>query len=158
FTELSVYKEEDFGPKDLKRFRAVKAWKTGQTDLASLGKFDDNDQHYIAALRTLEVVQSENPRFDRQLAEQRRALSNIVHNKAVLIGFTATGNQDAVTTSLHPRCPGVVTHGAIFNAIITGHVWTVAPEWLTVVFIVALGWITAIIAWKFSPLGAFLIT
>ncbi len=112
----------------------------------------------VRAIDAMKNFDRERIRLNDQLVNQRQALRRAVNGKAVLIGWTATGHQDAVPTSLHSQCPGVVAHGAIFNAIITRHFWTVAPRWITIALTIALGIITAAIAWRFSPLGAFLIT
>ncbi len=121
-------------------------------------KFTENERLFINAVKTIENVRRENLQFKQQLDSQIKSLRDQVNGKAVLVGFTATGNQDAVPTSMHGSCPGVVTHGAIFNAIVSNHFWRVAPEWITVAFAISLGLITAAVAWRFSPLRAFWIT
>ena len=43
------------------------------------------------------------------------------------MGGIATSLLDLRPTSLDYACPGIVIHGAIFNAIMTGKMWRVAP-------------------------------
>ncbi len=119
---------------------------------------DEEGKMVLAAANDLEAIRRENTLQAAQLRSLRSQLRTMVQGRAALIGWTATGHQDAVPTSLHAQCPGVVAHGAIFNAIITQTFWTVAPRWTTIALTIALGAITAVVAWKFSPFGAFLIT
>lgn len=78
-------------------------------------------------------------------------LAGELRDKAVLIGWIATGVSDIVPTSLHARCPGVVVHGAIFNAIMTGNFWRFAPEWITLTITLGLGAITALLVGLLTP-------
>ena len=137
--------------------RFLKNVKLAEVDM-SPQKDDPGGWAVVRAIQSMQNFDRERIRLEQQLVDLRSTLNRTVRGKAVLIGWTATGHQDAVPTSLHAQCPGVVAHGAIFNAIISRHFWTVAPRWITIAFTIALGWVTAVIAWKFSPLGAFCIT
>ncbi len=78
-------------------------------------------------------------------------LKKLVHNKAVLIGWTATGKNDMVPTSLHSKCPGVMVHGTVFNAIMTGNFVRVAPLWVTLLCVLGIGGLTTLAVSEFSP-------
>jgi CHASE2 domain-containing sensor protein len=89
-----------------------------------------------------------------QIDAQRRWLAWQIGGKGVLIGFTATGFQDQVSTSLHLHCPGVVVHGVIVNAVLTGNWWRMAPAWVTVLLTILLGMAAAAVQGRFQPLRA----
>ena len=93
-----------------------------------------------AAVATLRAVRAANPKLARELDEHRARLRSVFQDKAVLVGWTATGViADFLPTSLHPRCPGVVLHGVVFNQIMTGEVWKTMPRWVTLLVTVAVG-------------------
>lgn len=119
---------------------------------------DDGAQAFLRAVASLKNAAHDNVLLKRQLVTQRALLSKALAGKAVLIGWAATGHQDAVPTSLHASCPGVVAHGVIFNAIVTNHFWRVAPPWIAMVFTIGLAFVTVLIAWRFSPLAGLVIT
>ncbi|MGD0767298.1 MAG: SpoIIE family protein phosphatase [Tepidisphaeraceae bacterium] len=89
-----------------------------------------------------------------QIDTQRRWLASQIGGKGVLIGFTATGFQDQVSTSLHLHCPGVVVHGVIVNAVLTGNWWRMAPAWVTVLLTILFGMAAAAVQGRFQPLRA----
>jgi class 3 adenylate cyclase len=114
----------------------------------------DNDEYASAGLALSHAV-LELPRLAQQLAAQRAFLRQKVHDKAVLIGWVATASvADLVPTSLHAKCPGVVIHGTIFNAIMTGRFLTRIPEWQNLLITAIFGLATAVIASRFSPTRA----
>ncbi len=90
----------------------------------------------------------------KDLEKRRAELRAQLHDRAVLMGYIAVGAiADVVPTSLHPRCPGVVVHGVIFNAIMTGDFWHLTPPWVTALIALLLGLLTTAIvarlaAWK----------
>ncbi|MGA2502087.1 MAG: CHASE2 domain-containing protein, partial [Tepidisphaeraceae bacterium] len=74
------------------------------------------------------------------LQRRRDDLHKQLGGKAALIGWIAVGAiADYVPTSMHPRCPGVVVHGVIFNSIMTNHFWYRAPYWITFLLILLMG-------------------
>ena len=89
-----------------------------------------------------------------QVESKRAWLASQIAGKGVLVGFTATGLTDLVSTSLHLHSPGVVVHGVIVNAILTNNWWKVVPEWLTVLITILLGMSAATIQGRFQPLRA----
>lgn len=109
-----------------------------------------------AALAVREVL----PQLDRlgaDLAAKRRDLTARLGNKAVLVGWTATGRTDFVTTPLHPACPGVRVHGVVFNAIVTGNFITFPPIWQDLAITLAFGLLVAGAVVRFTPGAAQLV-
>ncbi len=111
-------------------------------------------QDAVGALRN---TVAQNRQFHAQIDGQRRWLAKQIGGKGVLVGFTATGFQDQVSTSLHLHCPGVVVHGVIANAVLTGRWWRVAPPWVTVLITILLGLGAAALQGRFSPMRASLL-
>jgi len=88
--------------------------------------------NFYEAMIALPALSSESQALAEQLDRSRRELTGMMQGKAVMVGWVATGAAaDFVPTSLHARCPGVVVHGAIFSAIMTGDFWRTAPPWVT---------------------------
>jgi class 3 adenylate cyclase/CHASE2 domain-containing sensor protein len=114
------------------------------------------DNAFVAAAGpALQHALDENPRLGEQLITQRAMLRQHVHDKGVLIGWAATANvADMVPTSLHPKCPGAVIHGTIFNAIMTGRSWTRVSPWVNGGLTVFFGLLTALVASRTSPTRA----
>lgn len=90
------------------------------------------------------------PTLRQELAGHRQALRDIVQNRAVFIGYVADG-LDQVPTPLHARCPGVVVHGAIYNAIMSGELWTTANPLHTDAITLILGFAATLLVARLSP-------
>lgn len=105
----------------------------------------------VASRQALINAKEQDLRMVKDLKAMRRELADRIEARGVLIGWTATGAVDLVTTSLHPRCPGVIVHGAIANAVITNTWWYRSSYWSTALLIITLGMITAMIAGRDSP-------
>jgi class 3 adenylate cyclase/CHASE2 domain-containing sensor protein len=126
------------------------------------GHFDskadrDNTLKLAAAGPALQHTLDENPRLARQLLQLRAKLRELIHDKAVLIGWAATSQvADMVPTPLHAKCPGVVIHGTIFNAIMTGRFLVRAPRWGDLAIIAFFGVLTTFLASRLSPTRAFI--
>jgi CHASE2 domain-containing sensor protein/class 3 adenylate cyclase len=113
------------------------------------------DEELSAAIERLRTIREENPKLARQLRMQRDALRAQLEGRAVLIGWTATASiADFLPTSLHPRCPGVVLHGVMFNQIVTGELWRTLPPWATLLTTLALGLLTTVAVSFLSPAKA----
>ncbi len=106
-------------------------------------------QRYLAAFDILKRLGREIRGLKEDLGKRRDELRQQLGGKALLMGWTAVGAlADQVPTSLHPRCPGVVVHGAVFNAILTGEFWYAVPWHVTGLITVFMGLLTtAIVAW-----------
>lgn len=100
---------------------------------------------------TTTQAMQQNQDLQLQLKQYRQTLASQLGGKGVLIGWTATSAVDFVTTSLHARCPGVVVHGAIANAVVTGQWWRTAPFWITGLLTILLGLFIALATGWLSP-------
>ena len=101
--------------------------------------------------RQLQSVMRQREPLQLQLEQLRTGLRTRLGGRALFLGGTATGIGDTKSTSLHYSAPGVVVHGAVFNAIMTGKLWRVAPAWLTTTLTIAMGLFTGLIAAGMSP-------
>jgi class 3 adenylate cyclase/CHASE2 domain-containing sensor protein len=71
-------------------------------------------------------------RLAGQLKDQRAELRRAFSGKAIFVGSIAGSSAyDLKPTPLHEKCPGVVVHGVVANAILTGELWSTAPVWVT---------------------------
>ena len=105
-----------------------------------------------AAVEKLRAIRAANPKLHADLEAHRARLRGLFADKAVLIGWTATGvAADFIPTSLHPRCPGVVLHGVVFNQVMTGEVWRTMPQWITTLATVCVGLLATIAVSMLSP-------
>lgn len=95
-----------------------------------------NDQVFYASGNALRRIRSENNRLKEQLVAQRAYLAQRLNGRAALVGWTATGRMDVTPTSLHAVCPGVITHGVIFNAIMTDTFWRTPSMAMTIIIVV----------------------
>ncbi len=115
----------------------------------------DQDRRLIQSARALNAVARQNALLEEQLAAGRDLLRAHLDGRAVLLGWTATATAaDFVPTSLHAECPGVVVHGVIFNAIMTGDVWRRAGPWTAAVMTCLMGLLAAVATARFTPLVA----
>jgi class 3 adenylate cyclase/CHASE2 domain-containing sensor protein len=117
-----------------------------------LSQFTDQDERqYVSAMRKLSL----RPRRNQQMVEERRRLrqsmADRLRGRAVLIGWTSSGETDFFATPLHVACPGAVIHGVIFNGIVTGDLWSRLPSWMTALTTLALGLMTTAAVARLSP-------
>lgn len=108
-------------------------------------------QHLKADQRALAQYPKVDKELHEQLEQQRKELADRVKGRTVFIGWMAEGQLDYVPTPIHQRCPGVVVHGAIFNAIMSGELWTIMPHGITVALIIVMGLITSSTLARVSP-------
>jgi len=89
--------------------------------------------------------------YDQRLRQLR--------DKVCIIGWTATGSiADFVPTSLGERTPGPIVHGAVLNSILTGHFLKRGPLWLDLLAIALTGLFATLVAVRFAPISALVIT
>ncbi len=113
---------------------------------------DEDSRGYLKAYEDLPRIAEATVKLEADLVKARTALTGLLDGKAVIMGWTATGAiADFVPTPLHALCPGVVVHGVVFNAIMTGEVWSRAPGWLTSVILIALALATIAAVCLLSP-------
>lgn len=111
----------------------------------------------LRSIRALRVIPDENAKLLDNIARQRSTIRGKVAGRAVLIGHTASGTLDVINTPLHAHSPGVITHGVLFNAILTGEFWSHAPPWVDALTTAAVGGIAAIAILTLSPATGFLV-
>jgi len=116
------------------------------------------DHAFLASVKALNQVLQLTPALMTELNQSRAALAHELNGKAVIIGWSATGAiADFVPTSLHEKCPGAVVHGVVYNGIMTGELWRVAPWWAVALPTLFLGTLISFTTARFSPLRGFLI-
>ncbi|HWB55034.1 MAG TPA: adenylate/guanylate cyclase domain-containing protein, partial [Tepidisphaeraceae bacterium] len=95
---------------------------------------------------------------NQPIAALATQIKQSLRGKCILIGSIATSAFDFVTTPLHAQCPGVVVHGAIFNAIMQQHLLRTAPFADTAAAIVGVGVLATFAVTILSPWMALLAT
>jgi CHASE2 domain-containing sensor protein len=125
-------------------------------DMTPLDRFQRDKMN--DANDVLHKTVAENRQLRAQIDQQRSELAAEMAGKGVLVGFTATGFEDKVSTSLHVSCPGVIVHGVIANAVLTGVWWHITPPWITILLTVVFGIATAAAQGWFSPVRGSLLT
>lgn len=102
--------------------------------------------------RALRNFVAEGPGLQAQLTGQRNELQRRLKDKGVLIGWAATAMvADIKPTPIHAECPGVVVHGMIVNAILTGDTWWRAPAWIGTLVTIVLGLVTTVVVGRLTP-------
>jgi CHASE2 domain-containing sensor protein len=146
------------------RAAMVKTALKALDDLGLLGQYDSTPDKDLSpvdrllrdrlhdAVNALKAGVANNAQAKLLLDAQRQQLAKMLGDKAVFVGFTAAGLVDNVTTSLHLHCPGVVAHGVMANAVLTGRWWTVAPSWLVLILTLLLGITTAASQGRLPPM------
>jgi len=118
------------------------------------------------ALRDMLTIQA--PRLELAMTEADRGRDVLddaeqrlrqLRGRICIIGWTATGSiADFVPTSLNERTPGPIVHGAVLNSILTGHFLDRGPRWLDSLALAVTGLFATLIAVRFAPVSALLIT
>jgi CHASE2 domain-containing sensor protein/class 3 adenylate cyclase len=107
------------------------------------------------AVAKLRSIAEANRSLKNDLTAHRDRLRGVFNDKAVLVGWTATGvAADFLPTSLHPRCPGVVLHGVVFNQLVTGEVWRTLPPWATLLITLLVGGLATVAVSYLPPAKA----
>jgi serine phosphatase RsbU (regulator of sigma subunit) len=109
------------------------------------------DRAYLDDLARLDAAMNENVTLIERIDRKRKDLAAHVAGKAVLIGWAATGTLDEVPTSIHTRCPGVVVHGVILNAILNRDFLRTAPRWVTILLTLMFGLLAIAITARVPP-------
>lgn len=94
------------------------------------------------------------PALKEELARTRADLAADIKDKAVFIGLTATGAVDIYPMPLFPTAPGVVVHGAVFNAIVSRQSWVNLPWWFNTLVILGVGTAITLAVTSLSPFTA----
>lgn len=118
-------------------------------------ELDERSRRFLAAMDSLPGLLAESGILDRRLRDGRAEMRKQVEGRSVFVGWTFTGvAADFVPTSIHAQCPGVVLHGAIFNAIMTGELWRTLPGWMTYLTTAFLGLCMSIVTAFVTPARA----
>jgi len=75
----------------------------------------------------------------------------------VLVGITATGSTDLISTPFKALEPGIVMHAAILNNLIQGKFIQTLPVWIIIVLFLLIGVLLAHVIPRVSPVSALLI-
>ncbi len=111
----------------------------------------DVREKLLASPRSIRSLAVECEALSNDLQRRRVELRKELGGKAALIGWIAVGAiADYVPTSLHPRCPGVIVHGVIFNSIMTNNFWRRANYGITFALILLMGGATTAIVARLS--------
>jgi adenylate cyclase len=87
----------------------------------------------------MKQCEQNNTKLSTEQTGERNNLNREVYGKAVLIGSIATAAFDYRPTPLHAECPGVVVHGAIFNAILSRYFIHPSAPWVPAFLILFVG-------------------
>ena len=113
----------------------------------------------VRALQVARPALNEYLALDRELSalltDQQRTLAEQVKGRTVFVGWIADGKVDFVTTAVHQRCPGVVVHGAIYSAAMSGELWRTVPAGYVPAITAALGLLTTVTVARLSPAKGF---
>src|SRR5205823_4578461 len=125
----------------------------GKTAADFPGEKDAPNRLAVTALNAWHQIEAQTPQLLETIARQEAYLHSRLNGKAALIGYVATAAaaSDFVPTSLHPRCPGVIVHGAIFNGIMTGELWRPIPQWINYLITIMIGLLTTAAVALLSP-------
>lgn len=115
---------------------------------------DEHEFRLYNAVNDAKTLIDANRELGSEVREWRAALKHKIQNKAVLVGWTATGRTDFVTTPLHSACPGVRLHGVVFNGIMTGNFLRFVAEWVNLAITAILALVTTLIVVRFSPVAS----
>jgi CHASE2 domain-containing sensor protein len=149
-----VNAREKMAQKTIDALKQAPIWldTTPDSQLSANDRFQKSEMR--EAMITLQTLMPKYRRLHDQMESRRQWLTSQIAGKGVLVGFTATGLTDLVSTSLHTHCPGVVVHGVIVNAVLKNYWWKMAPGWVTVILTIFFGLCAAAIQGRFSPLRA----
>jgi serine phosphatase RsbU (regulator of sigma subunit)/CHASE2 domain-containing sensor protein len=128
------------------------AWRKTPPAAADRGYYEE----FMGDKQVLTEALRQNKLLAEQINKFRSDLAALVGGKCVMIGMVATGDVDQVTTPLHSRCPGVVVHAAIVNAVLQGNWTRTAPYWVTIIVVLAAGGLTAGAGARLEPHWALL--
>jgi class 3 adenylate cyclase/CHASE2 domain-containing sensor protein len=145
------------------RAQAVSAVARLTQSIKSLaGSADPDDLRDAAAYKTsraqLQELLKQTGALRDQLESLRSELRDDLGGRVVFLGGTATGNGDFYPTSLHYACPGVLIHGAVFNAIMTGKMWSRSSPWVDASVTLGTGLLVMVLVTLLTPFRAFVAT
>jgi class 3 adenylate cyclase/CHASE2 domain-containing sensor protein len=124
-----------------------------QTRALKPSELDDSLRKLLQAADDLTLAIKSNTAFKAEMEQAKQKLRKAVQGKAVIVGSvaSASGASDMFSTSLHSSCPGSAIHGVIFNAIITGNLWSRAPTWISYLLAACFGILMTYSVSKLTP-------
>ncbi len=102
-----------------------------QLHAAPADQLQEQDRTILKGWDTLGAAAEQNRLLQQQIVDRESLYRQQLKDRVVLIGITATSSTDLVNTPLSSQVPGVITHGVIVNAILTGALWQSAPRYVT---------------------------
>lgn len=131
--------------------RTLVAFKAAAPDPSPEG------QAQARRMRALALSIDNLPGLQRETDAYRQTLKQKLGGKTMLLGWNVTSQAaDHVPTSLHADCPGVVIHGAVVNAILSGELWTHLPPGYATALTIVCGVLTTLAVTLLAPSRALL--
>jgi len=132
-------------------------------DYESIDNLTDAERADLDALQSnLAIYRDAQRQIERgrqRIAADEARFRQLLEATVCLIGWTGTGSiADFIPTSLEPKVPGVVVHGALLNAMLTDHFFQRAPAWVDLLIVMAIGLAATIIAACLGPVVALSLT
>ena len=128
-------------------------------NLGSSSDLDPDTRQMLLRTRRIEaslrLVVDQVDRLQAELDRQRTALRADLQGRAIFFGGTATGLGDQHPTAMFGVCPGIVVHGAIYNAILTGKMWRRTSPAVAAAVTAGAGLLTLLLVSGLSPGKAF---
>jgi len=119
----------------------------------------DQERDKINACRLWRNLSREISLAAQVVTYARRELRSALEDRLVFIGWYATGNfGDFYPTAVHERTPGVIAHGAVANAVLTGYVVRAGPLWVGALLTLLLGAFASLLTARLDPRLGFLLT
>lgn len=133
-----------------------------QLAAAPPGSLTANDRKILANIDAAVATCGE---AREQVRQTRKVIDDLairidpmIRGSVCLVGYTATGLEaDVVPTSLQPKVPGVVIHGAVLNSILTGEFFERVPIALDQAAIIAVGLLATLIAARLAPVTGLIV-
>ncbi len=122
------------------------------------GDLDETGQRFLASWRAIEQIPRRNVFLQSRVDQDRIALKNELRDRAVFVGWTATGRTDTYPTSLHAACPGMVIQGVVTNAILSRQFWEMSGWRIGAGITLGMGLLTTAIVALFSAWRALVLT
>ncbi len=106
----------------------------------------------LLAFAAVQEAARQNRTLAQEIEHLRRELARELGGKACLVGWISTAAiADFVPTSLHSKCPGVIIHGAVFNAILTNHMLRTATQGMNTLVTLLVGLLATLAAARLTP-------
>jgi class 3 adenylate cyclase/CHASE2 domain-containing sensor protein len=126
---------------------------------ASIDSVTDPQLHELALdIHKAMLTPKVNDELLKQRVDLRQQLRKELSGKSVLVGMIDTGGTDFRTTPLHQQCPGVVVHGVITSAILTGDFLHRTPGWVSMLLTIFVGFLVTTVSAYFPGSKALALT